>query len=260
MEKINLTKIKNPFNEYLQKDFLKKKSLNPRYSLRAYAKSLSISPSHLSLLLSDQRVVKYKSALKIGENLGLTPSQLFSYLKIDSKTVRSKEKKILSSTEFSLISEWYYYAILGISNLTSNSTNINWIAKKLNLPYSTVSKAYRELLKYGHIIEKWGQFKQATPNHRTTDDVPSLKIKHYHKQNLKLAADKLDQTPPELREFCTMTIPIHPKNISAAKQMIRRFKEEFSEELDRGKQTEVYNLCIQFFPLTHIENFQNTID
>jgi transcriptional regulator with XRE-family HTH domain len=244
----------NGFSEFLRQDYAEKRKKNSRFSLRSYAKTLRISPSHLSQILADKRKVNAKSALMISECLGLTPSESFALLNGGpGKYSFFSLKKILSIDEFSLISEWYYYAILGVANLKTNSTNMNWLAKKLSLPQTLVQKAYKELIKHQHLIEEAGQFRQSSEFHRTSDDIPSFKIRRYHKQNLHLASEKLDQIPTELREYCTMTIPINPKRMKAAKELIRKFREEFSEELARGNKTEVYNLCIQFFPLTQPE-------
>lgn len=164
-------------------------------------------------------------------------------------------KNLLSLQEFNPISEWYYFAILGLANLKVNSKNPVWISRRLGLPLGLVQRAYKDLVKNGHICETGEQFRQIKQDYRTgDDDVAAFRIQRYHKQNLQLAADKLDQVPPELREYCTMSIPLNPKKIKAAKAMLRKFREEFSEEISQGHKSELYNLCIQFFPVTQLNS------
>lgn len=241
------------FNEFLRQDFAKKKKYNSRLSLRTYAKVVGLSPSHLCMILTDKRTVSPKLALKISSGLGLAPTDSYDLLKGESKGAKKKKTKVLEPQEFSLISEWYYYAILGIAHFNNNLNDCHWIAKKLNISESLVKKAFNDLLKYGYLVEEGGRFRQASPPLHTTEDIPSAKIRNYHKQNLKLAYDKIDSIPAELREYCTMTITMNSKQIKSAKRLIRKFREDFSAELARGPKSQVFNLCIQFFPLTHLE-------
>jgi uncharacterized protein (TIGR02147 family) len=87
---------------------------------------------------------------------------------------------------------------------------------------------------------------------QTAHDFPSASVRRYHKQVLQVATEKIDAVDVSLREYVTMTIPLNSKKLKAAKTMIRKFKEEFCEELSGSHPNEVYTISIQFFPLTNV--------
>jgi uncharacterized protein (TIGR02147 family) len=236
-------------SDVLRGDLAERRRINSRFSLRAYAKILSISPAHLSLILANKRAVTAKSAIKISAKLGLAPTETMALIQ-GSASEDDHDLRVLSKSEFSLISHWYYFAILGIANLKTNSSNPKWVAKRLGILLDVAKRALSELIEHGHIEIKGGQLRQCSEPLRTQDDVSDAAVRRYHKQNLNLAADRIDQIEPELREFATMTIPVDPKRIRSAKALLRKFREEFSSEISRGNKSEVYNLCIQFFPVT----------
>jgi uncharacterized protein (TIGR02147 family) len=242
----------NNWQSYLEKEFRERRRKNPKYSLRAFAKSLGISPSHLSHVLSGKRVVKAPVAIRLAKILDLTSIETIGFLQ-DAESASTKaqnEIQILGLDEFGLIASWHYYAILGLAHLKSNVASADWIAEKLNIANDISKRCFDELVRHGYITIDGHQFRQASEFLRTPADIPSEVTRRYHKQSLQLAAKKIDQVDVSQREYNSMTLPINPRKLSVAKKMIRSFTEEFTEEMSRGKNTEVYNLCIQFFPLT----------
>lgn len=236
---------------YLIQDLAHRRAQNPRFSLRAYAKVLGLSAPHLSQILANKRKVTPRSAMQISENLGLSPSETLDVMGATAPSSLGPYR-VLDSTEFNPISEWYYYAILGLANLKSNVADPRWIARRLNLSLPIAERAFEKLLSYQHIEVVRGHFRQCTSPLRTKDDVPSAAIRQYHRQQLHLAAAKLEQVDVSLREFTSMTLPINLARLKTAKNLIRKFKEAFTDEVSRGPKTEVYNLNIQFFPVTEI--------
>lgn len=239
------------WKEYLEQDFSARKAKNSAYSLRSYAKALDVSPAHLSMILSGKRKIKSKSALLLANKLGITPTETLSLLKENNHKSSSGPSKLLSDQEFSLISEWYYYAILGLASLEYNVAQPQWIAKKLGIPVNTAKQAFNDLVKMQYLAIEQGQFVQSAPRMKTSDDTPVSTIRNYHKKNLQLAAEKIDQVDVDLREYTSITLAINPKRMGAAKKMIRQFKEDFTQEMTCGKKTEVYTFSLQLFPLTH---------
>lgn len=240
------------WSEYLRNDFVEKQKINPRFSLRSYAKSIAISPAHLSLIFSGKRVVKPALALRLAERFGLTSLETLTRLRNETGELSASPSnhRYLKEKDFCLISEWYYFAILGLADLQTNVAEPQWIAKKLRLPLPVTKRAFRDLLKLKYIEVRKGQFRQVSDPLRTQEDVSSQTVRRYHKQNLQLAVEKIESVDLSLREFVSMTLCLNRKRLPAAKKLIRQFKEEFTDELSAGKKTDVYNLNIQFFPLT----------
>ena len=240
------------WSDYLQNDFRTRARKNSSFSLRAYAKILDISPTHLSLILAKKRKVSPASAMKIAFQLGITPSETVERLQIHRKKQQDSKLKKLNNHEFKLISEWYHFAILGLADLKTNLAEPRWIATKLGIPVSIADQAFRNLQKHGYLSVKGGQFR-FTNYFETNTDISSEDIRKFHKQALNLASSKIEEVEVELREYISMTIALNDKNIKAAKLKLRKFKEEMEKELDVGPKTAVYQLNLQFFPLTVIE-------
>lgn len=240
------------WSDYLQNDFRVRARKNSSFSLRAYAKLLSISPTHLSLILAKKRKVSPASAMKIAFQLGITPSETIERLQFHRKKLPTAKLKKLNYGEFKLISQWYHFAILGLADLKTNVAEAQWIANKLAIPVSVADQAFKNLQKHGYLTVKGGQFR-FTQYFETQTDISSEEIRQFHKQALNLASTKIDEIDVELREFISLTIAINHKNIKATKLKLRKFKEEMEKELDVGPKNEVYQLNIQFFPLTTVE-------
>ncbi len=249
------------WNEYLKSEFDERKRRNPGYSLRSFSKAIGISPTHLSLILAGQRQVKAKSALRLAGSLGLSPSEALLFLGNGGSAKHDKNGKkktrLLETSEFEPICEWYHFAILGLADFRFNVADPDWIAKKLNLSPVLAKKAFDTLVSRGLIEIKHHQFRQCTDPLRTEDDVPAEAGRRFHRQVLQLAGEKLGTVPIDLREFSAMTIAINPKRMAAAKKLIRNFKEKFTDEVSRGEMSAVYQLCIQFYPLTQTQENRN---
>lgn len=67
------------FRLWLQKQFTDRCKRNPRYSLRAFAKSLFLEASTLSQILSGKRVVSKKIIQGLCDKLSATPKDLKSF-------------------------------------------------------------------------------------------------------------------------------------------------------------------------------------
>lgn len=81
-----VTPIKNPilmspaladdFRQYLMQELVRRSRVNPKYSLRAFARSLEIEPSFLSKLLSQKRSMTSSTVKRLAPRLALSPEQV----------------------------------------------------------------------------------------------------------------------------------------------------------------------------------------
>ncbi|MNL64824.1 hypothetical protein D3C87_1890770 [compost metagenome] len=62
---------------------------------------------------------------------------------------------------------------------------------------------------------------------------------------------KLDEVDMMLRDFSSTTLAIDLDKLTEAKTIIREFRQKMSALLRDGNKTDVYQLAIQFYPLTH---------
>ena len=118
---------------------------NPRYSLRAFARLLQVSPSYLSMLFSAKRQLNEKMLLRFCHALAIGPEEVAKqqvYLRVEKglhtttneKKNYQSEYSTLSLDQFSAISDWSHYALLEILRLKDFVPSTKWVSGALGLP------------------------------------------------------------------------------------------------------------------------------
>jgi plasmid maintenance system antidote protein VapI len=59
------------YRELIKAEFLKRREIDPFYSMRSYAKDLGLKPTHLSYLLRGKRGLSKAKAWRVGSELNL---------------------------------------------------------------------------------------------------------------------------------------------------------------------------------------------
>ena len=222
-------------------DFFKiKRTKNPAFSVRAMAQLFKTSPAQMSQILSGKRPLSRKFINTLAEKLDLPKAN--SKLEFDT----------IEDDEFKLISDWHHFAILSLSKTSKNKADPRFIANLLGIDYFVSKESFERLRKLGLIEVKEGRFTQTTKPLHTTNDIPSTAIRKNHKQNLFLAAEKIEEVDVELREFTSMTMAFNMRKLQAAKKLIRKFKTDLYELVSQGKCEDVYTFSAQLFPVTKI--------
>ncbi len=244
---------------------------NSSYSLRAFSRDLGISPSQLSEVLKGKIGLSGKKAIQIASKIGLTNNEieLFkSMVEIEhgrSEKIIENAKKVLASKKFSsnfkglsldgfkLISDWEHFAILSTMELDDYDGSSAYIAKKLNLNISSVEECIKRLLKLDIIDLRDGKFIPTGEMFTTTHDIQSSALKKFHKQHLHKSVESIDSIPVEKRDITTMTMAIDESKLPEAKELIRNFRRDLCQFLEKDKKNNVYNLNIQLIPLGILE-------
>ena len=160
---------------------------------------------------------------------------------------------ILSDDQFQIISNWYCTAIREMVRLEAFLEDPQWIAKVLKFKISTVEadRAISLLLKVGLLHrDQNGRLQIASGRYQTTSDYASEAVKRYHESMLDHAKTAIRLVAVENREFNATVIGIKQNRIEEAKLMIRDFQNQFSKILEECPSELVYQMQIQFFPLT----------
>jgi uncharacterized protein (TIGR02147 family) len=232
---------------------------NPSYSLRAFAKRISIGPSAVSEILSGTKSVSVKMTKRILDALSIYPEArdriIAGMTSTDTqskqKQARDRQQRLLTNDEFRIVTDWYHFAILSILETKDPPTDATAIANRLGLTQTQVKDAIERLRRLDMIrVYKDDSFHLTGQSFHTTDQIPSSAIRASHAQALELAKDALVNTPVELRDFTTLTFAVDPSRLEKAKTIIRKFRTEIASTLDRSPQNDVYMLSIQLFPLT----------
>ncbi len=231
---------------------------NPHYSRRAFSKRIGVSPGAMSELFNGQRRVSAKLAERICERLALDPQERSELLSIfRNKTQVTKNDEVepnylqLSLDHFKIIGDWYHFAILRLMFTFDFKSNISWIAQRLGLSFNVVETAVQRLKRLAIIKEeKNGSWTRSKINYRTSDDVSNISVQRAHGQYLEKAREALDTLPVNERDFTSLFFTCNHDQLPRMKELIRKFQDEFSNEIESEQKAEVYQMCIQVFPIT----------
>lgn len=258
----NNSGIKREFRLILQDELTTRCKRNPSYSLRSFAKFLEVSPSALSAMLNGKRPITHKMKIRLGLKLGLKLTDLEklkssphgnSRLNIDSHNKIEFQQITLDT--FSVISEPYHYALLELLKTQDFKWESRWISQRLKITVSEVNIAIDRLERIG-LLERnsSGELVDATQGFSTDirEGLSSQAQRLFQQRSLQHAINSIESVPIEFRDNTSITMAIHKDDITKAKQMLKKFRRKFCEQLESSSNLdEVYQLTISFVPVTH---------
>lgn len=248
----------------------KRKSGEP-FSIRRWAKEMGLnSHAHLVMLLSGKRNLTLKHVPALAQGLRLsTPERLYFQAMIQFENAKAPEEKSLFELwlsdlrprgslkireveEYRLIADWIHMAILAMSGLKNAPLTLAKIHSKLGHRFSRheILSAIERLLDLGILEEKDGAYTTHFDRVTTRDDISNRGAREYHKQVARLAIEAVDAQDPLEREFQSLALSVPKGKIPLAKEMIRKFRTQFSQAMAQEKGDEVYQMNLQFFRLT----------
>lgn len=245
---------------FLQSELTRRIQRNPRYSMRRFAQALGMSHTVLSLVLSGKRPLSRKAATQVSEFFGMSPlerERLIAHRKGGGMTV-AEQLRVESETQqmtldtFSVISDWYHFAILSLLEIPQSKFQARWVAGKLGISEIEAKDAIERLQRLGLIKQNSkGQWKQAGTPIRFDNRDSTAATRKYYRQLLSRALESLEHDQADERDFTSMTLAIDPADLDFAREKIRAFRRTLTRELEsRSAPTRVYNLNIQLFPLS----------
>jgi len=260
------------YRDYLKTVLEQRSVKNPKYSLRAMAKSLGVSPATLSGVLNGKKNFSIEKANTVCKALGLKGKQaevflLFVQLEStsneDLKNATFKKLKSLGATDkstdlslehFRIISDWYHYAILSfteISGFKFSKEAIPKVARALGITKIELESAIERLIKLEMLQVEKGIYKSTYENVCAEAMTPNLALRNYHKQLLQKAIQSLETQTPKEKYIGSETIAI---DSSKLKEFSEITEEYFNKVLllakESNKKDQVYHLGVQFFRLT----------
>jgi uncharacterized protein (TIGR02147 family) len=252
------------FRVWLQKEFTDRCRKNPRYSLRAFAKLLGMEAASVSQILSGKREASTKVITRICDRLSVNPRARFQLLLNVKKRVAKAQTEPappsfqqLTADAFSVIADWYHYAILELTFTENFDSSPNWIAKKLGIT-PTEAKVALDRLERLELIELIDGRLQKTQAFLTNgpDGFSAPALKELQRQLLQKALDAIDLVPQEEKDVTSMTMAINPAKLPEARRRIKNFRRQLCAFLEEGPRTRVYNLGVQLYPISQPTNLK----
>lgn len=243
--------------QMLQLEFERRVAKNPRYSLRAYAKTLGIYHATLSALMSGARPFTLKSARSISVALGLSPTAVAEFA---NETPAAKRKAALlidpvADDEYSLEANWRHDALLECLQLPKQSHDTRSLAASLGFTVAEVMSSLQ-------LLERRRMIKRSTdgswrPVARNTSNIlgqleTSAARRRYQKELLEKSQTALEEIAIEKRDHTSITMTIDEEDMPELKEIIRDYRRKVMAFAQRkgAKPNHVYQLQISLFPLT----------
>lgn len=266
------------FRQFLQDFYLAKKRVNASYSYRVFVNKGELSsPSHLKMVIDGSRNLTHATIPKYVKAIGFQKkieSQFFELLvqynqetdtdkkiALFNEMMALKKKQGLSLLEkhqFDLLAHWFYVAIYVLIDLKGFTPDPEWIAERLRKKVTPkqVREALDALENLGLIAKDAERgYKQTQGGLSTAEDLRNLSAQRYHQQMIELAQDSLKNDPTDVREFNGVTLKISREKLSLIKEKIRIFRKEINELTSNMEDLDqVYQLNIQFFPITEVKS------
>jgi uncharacterized protein (TIGR02147 family) len=268
--------VNKDYRDLLREKLNKRISLNAKYSLRAFARDLKISPGQLSLVLTGQKGISAEKAAQVFSAVGLDSEERKSYLlQVLKEHARSSKKRAhaeaqlraidsgknlrLTQDAFEIISEWYHFAILQCLSLqeirkcTTTAQQMKFISARLKLQDIQVKTAIERLLRLELIETKSQRFRVCRDTVIAAAGVPSAALRQFHTQILKKAIVAIENQTIEERYSDTVVLPILMQDFPEIRKDIARFQNNLMKKYGRvvqGDADQVYSLTQQFFKLT----------
>lgn len=227
---------------------------NPNWSLRAFALRLGMSSGALSETLKGKRPLTLKMRQRMIDRLQLSPMEQREILadSLDPLLKNLGEAHLqLDSDSFHMISDWWNFAILNLVKTVDFKADIGWISQRLGLSKTVTKEAWQRLFRLGYLSKNAkGKIVRRHPKLTTTSDVIDLSIRRAHLEDLKLIEHALLNVRVEEREVNSVTLALKKKDLVRAKDLIRKFQDEFCDLTESEPADDVYRLSISFIPLT----------
>jgi uncharacterized protein (TIGR02147 family) len=247
----------------LKAEYEARKKKNKRYSLRAFAAVLEMSSGRLHEIIHGRHNLTVKMAKKIIGKLNfeddkaayflrLVESEV--YLRVDGRRrVRPISVHLLSEDEFALVSDWEYFALMALVETGTFRSEIPWVAKKLSITEVRAAEVVERLIAQNLLkVDETGAFKNTYTAMTTLIDIPSMIVRKANIECIQHAIENMDKIDVMQRDVSSLTIPVDMEQISEVKALIREFKSKVTALMNKNQTTEVYNLNIQFMPVSQL--------
>jgi uncharacterized protein (TIGR02147 family) len=258
------------YRQTIKTVYAQRREKNPSYSLRSFARDLSVSTSMLSEVLNYKKNLTRKTAVKINESLKLSKNEAKLFLlsvDLDSPGIDQSREVIqkeiddfskygdpvsLNDDDFSYISDYRHLVFLALMGIQGFRSNLSWIAGKLGIFQHQVNTLVSRLRKLKIIsLNDKNEFQYENNFVFSTDGKSSLAIRTFHKSTLQHTIQMIDMAPVHERDLCTSIFAIDQNDFTEMQSEIRDFQKKMYLKYS-GKKTadRVYSIQNQLIPYT----------
>ncbi len=257
------------YQSVIEYEFNIRNKRNPKYSLRAYARDLGLTPSQLSEVLSYKQGLSTQKAVTIAKKLGYRDRKItwFRCL-VEAQHARSKQrreeaKKKLSnysngvetreasidSLNFTL--NWFHLAIRRMVNMPAFKLEPEWISQKLGISKRVSQAAISDLIEAGLIkVDPDNKVTSIENLSFNTDQKSSRFADKFYQQILYKAYRARKIFEPHRRKQGLHLLTIDNKLLPELFDLIQEFEDRLDHLTYKSqKHDELMVVTFQAFPL-----------
>ena len=236
--------------DILQTELTRRCQQNPRYSLRAFARLLGVSPANLSLVLNRKRAPSQKTVDRILNRVALDPVQK-EWISQSRSAVQPDLQDNVDEATVEKVATWLAYAVLSLIKTKGFKADLRWMSTRLGVSVFEIKSTVEALQSVGLLKISKDGWKRSSEGLRLKNSVSTTISQNFQKQLLAKALCSMENDPMETRDLTSITMAMSPEKMKQAKEEIRKFRLKMAELFEEpGKSTEVYNLTVQFVPVT----------
>ncbi|OUR97186.1 hypothetical protein A9Q84_12735 [Halobacteriovorax marinus] len=267
----------NIFNYSDYREFLRdfnemKKRVNPSWSFGLWARELGLnSISSITMIINGQRhagkkiqkslidffkfntkeAYYFEELVKIAKSSKDNPSLTILLLDQNSEL---KEMREQNTAQVDLFFNWKAHCVKELTQLKDFFPSGTWIETRTNglIKKDEGKKLLDLLISEGFLEKTFFEGKEVIQPSSTivpTKEVTKEAAHSYHKALMENSAKAIEKDK-DLRSLHATTLSLLTSDLAKAKDIIREFQINFSEQIEQSPGDEVYQLNIQLFPLT----------
>lgn len=237
--------------DYLRDMILYRKIQEPAFSVQAATKPLrKVSPALISLIINKKRSLTLDRVDEIAKLLKITPLEK-AFLRdwVESKNrpaeaIKNRSESIQKrskETSTHILTDWINVYVKDCFEIPEIRNNPELIYQQLAhiAPRGRIQKSMQFLMREGHLRKTLdGHIEVETPLTVTDPQVPSRKIRQFHRGALQIARNAIEIHPVHQRFANTLLVPLTDEGYNQLVEMIREFSEKLKEFAAHSTQDE----------------------
>jgi len=266
------------YREFLNDFYKHKKGQQSYFSIRYIASRTDVDPAHVARIFSGKRHVSNKNIAAFMDvcEFNRAERRFFQKLVAFNKARTETERQTtfeelmacssipydtLTPAQYEFYKRWHYTSLRALIAIHPfQSDDYDALAEAMNpaITPRQAKLAVELLLKLGLIkINEQNTLELTSVHISTGESWNSLAIRQYQESTLDLTRNALDTIKRDLRDISTVTTGIGIDDLPKFREIIREFRANMIRlAMEKEDPDEVYQLNIQFFPVSQLQKWK----
>jgi uncharacterized protein (TIGR02147 family) len=264
--------------DFLNATFLKKSQENPKFSLRAFARKLGLSPGSLHSLLTKKKRLSVERSHEIAEKLQLTEKErdyftllvqkdstknpklkasLIEKANLLNPVLKTGQRELLEADHYSVLENWYGFAILEcLARVKPRGGSSHWkrhtLARALQLTTAEVNSSIDRFTRLGWVEElDSGSLHYKKTGILAKSEKAENAFHPFYLSSIQKMIGTIDSQSPVEKYIGAETIGFDPTQLPAVKKLADEFLDNVLKISRESKvNSELYQCFFSFHRLS----------